>query len=43
LDTADASSVTLVTRGATLWFAVGLGLIAVPFLVRWLGRGRGVM
>lgn len=38
LDTADAGSVTLVTRGATLWFAVGLGMLAVPFLARWLGR-----
>jgi len=41
LDTADAGSVTLVTRGATLWFAVLLGLLAVPFLARWLGRRRG--
>ncbi len=40
LDTADAGSVTLVTRGATLWFAVLLGLLAVPFLARWLGRRR---
>jgi uncharacterized membrane protein YbhN (UPF0104 family) len=38
LDTADAGSVTLVTRGATLWFAVLLGLAAVPFLARWLAR-----
>ena len=38
LDTADASSVTLVTRGATLWFAVLLGLAAVPFVARWLAR-----
>jgi len=41
LDTADAGSVTLVTRGATLWFAVLLGLLAVPFLARWLGVGEG--
>ncbi len=41
LDTADASSVTLVTRGATLWFAVLLGLLAVPFLARWLAGRRG--
>ena len=41
LDTADAGSVTLVIRGATLWFAVFLGLLAVPFLARWLaGRRR---
>ena len=38
LDTADAGSVTLVTRAATLWFAVLLGLAVVPFLVRWLGK-----
>ncbi|HEX4959932.1 MAG TPA: lysylphosphatidylglycerol synthase transmembrane domain-containing protein [Thermoanaerobaculia bacterium] len=38
LDTADAGSVTLVTRAATLWFAVALGVLAVPFLARWLGR-----
>lgn len=36
LDTADAGSVTLVIRGATLWFAVLLGLLAVPFGARWL-------
>jgi uncharacterized protein (TIRG00374 family) len=42
LDTADAGSVTLVTRGATLWFAVFLGLLAVPFLARWLAGRRGV-
>jgi glycosyltransferase 2 family protein len=40
LDTADANLVTLVVRGATLWFAVGLGLLALPFLVRWLARRR---
>jgi uncharacterized protein (TIRG00374 family) len=38
LDTADANLVTLVCRGATLWFAVGLGLLALPFVVRWLAR-----
>ncbi len=38
LDTADAGSVTLVTRAATLWFAVLLGLAAVPFLARWLRK-----
>ncbi len=36
LDTADASSITLVIRGATLWFAVLLGLVALPFVARWL-------
>ena len=36
LDTADAGSITLVIRGATLWFAVLLGLLALPFLARWL-------
>lgn len=40
LDTADANLVTLVVRGATLWFAVGLGLLALPFVVRWLARRR---
>ncbi len=38
LDTADAGSVTLLTRAATLWFAVLLGLAALPFLARWLGK-----
>lgn len=38
LDTADASSITLVIRGATLWFAVLLGLLALPVIVRWLAR-----
>ncbi|HYU31570.1 MAG TPA: lysylphosphatidylglycerol synthase transmembrane domain-containing protein [Thermoanaerobaculia bacterium] len=40
LDTADANLVTLVVRGATLWFAVGLGLLALPFVVRWLAGRR---
>lgn len=40
LDTADANLITLVVRGATLWFAVGLGLLALPFVVRWLARRR---
>lgn len=40
LDTAGAASVTLVTRAATLWFAILLGLLALPFLVRWLARRR---
>lgn len=48
LETAAAASATLVIRGATLWFAVGLGLVAVPYLVRRLraasrdGRGSEV-
>lgn len=41
LDTADASSITLVIRGATLWFAVFLGLLALPFLARWLASRVG--
>jgi uncharacterized membrane protein YbhN (UPF0104 family) len=36
LDTAHASVVTFITRGSTLWFAVLLGLLALPFLVRML-------
>jgi uncharacterized membrane protein YbhN (UPF0104 family) len=38
LDTADAGSITLVTRAATLWFAVLLGFVALPFVARWLAR-----
>jgi uncharacterized membrane protein YbhN (UPF0104 family) len=38
LDTADANLITLVVRGATLWFAVVLGLLALPFVARWLAR-----
>lgn len=38
LGTADANLITLVVRGATLWFAVGLGLLALPFVARWLAR-----
>lgn len=40
LDTADAGSITLVTRGATLWFAILLGLVALPWVVRWLALGK---
>lgn len=40
LKTADANLVTLVVRGATLWFAVLLGFIALPFVARWLARRR---
>ncbi len=43
LETAAAASATLVIRAATLWFAVALGLLAVPYLIRRLraaGAGR---
>ncbi|HEY4561338.1 MAG TPA: UPF0104 family protein, partial [Thermoanaerobaculia bacterium] len=41
LDTADASSITLIVRAATLWFSVLLGLVALPCVARWLaGRGE---
>jgi uncharacterized membrane protein YbhN (UPF0104 family) len=36
LDTARATLVTFVIRGATLWFAVLLGLLALPLLAHWL-------
>jgi uncharacterized protein (TIRG00374 family) len=38
LDTAAAASATLIIRAATLWFAVTLGLVALPFVLRWLRR-----
>ena len=38
LETAAAASATLVIRGATLWFAVALGLLAVPYLTRRLAK-----
>jgi uncharacterized protein (TIRG00374 family) len=38
LDTAAAASATLIIRAATLWFAVVLGLAALPFVLRWLRR-----
>lgn len=38
LETAAAASATLVIRGATLWFAVALGLLALPYLMRRLRR-----
>ena len=38
LATADASSITLVIRAATLWFSVLFGVFALPFVARWLGR-----
>jgi uncharacterized membrane protein YbhN (UPF0104 family) len=40
LGTADANLVTLVVRGATLWFAVAIGLLALPFVARWLAARR---
>src|SRR6185369_13142940 len=40
LGTADANLVTLVVRGATLWFAVVLGLLALPFVARELASDR---
>jgi uncharacterized protein (TIRG00374 family) len=33
LDNATAASATLIIRGATLWFAVGLGLVALPWVL----------
>lgn len=41
MSTADANLVTLVIRGATLWFAVLLGLLALPYLVHRLATRRG--
>lgn len=43
LQTADAGSITLVIRAATLWFSVLFGLIALPFVARRLAarRARG--
>jgi uncharacterized membrane protein YbhN (UPF0104 family) len=40
LDTARATLVTFVIRGATLWFAVLLGLLALPVVARWLALRR---
>ena len=40
LGAAAASSTTLITRAATLWFAVLLGLLALPLVTRWLARAR---
>jgi uncharacterized protein (TIRG00374 family) len=40
LDTATAASATLIIRAATLWFAVGLGLLALPYVIRRLAAGR---
>jgi uncharacterized protein (TIRG00374 family) len=43
LQTADAGSITLVIRAATLWLSVLFGLIALPFVARRLAarRARG--
>ncbi len=40
LDTARATLVTFIIRGATLWFAVGLGVVALPWVAHWLAQGR---
>ncbi len=40
LSTAAAASATLIIRAATLWFAVALGLLALPLVGRWLRRKR---
>jgi uncharacterized protein (TIRG00374 family) len=40
LDTATAASATLIIRAATLWFAVGLGLLALPYVIRRLAGRR---
>ncbi len=40
LDPAAAASATLIIRAATLWFAVALGLGALPVVLAWLRRGR---
>jgi uncharacterized protein (TIRG00374 family) len=38
LTTAAAASATLIIRATTLWFAVLLGLLALPAVARWLRR-----
>lgn len=40
LDTAAAASATLIIRAATLWFAVVLGLLALPWVARRLAARR---
>jgi len=42
LSTAAAAAATLIIRAATLWFAVLLGLLALPFVARWLRRRPAV-
>jgi uncharacterized membrane protein YbhN (UPF0104 family) len=41
LDTARATLATFIIRGATLWFAVLLGLAALPWVAHWLTRRAG--
>jgi uncharacterized protein (TIRG00374 family) len=43
LDAAAAASATMIVRAATLWFAVALGLLALPFVWRWLARRPAVV
>jgi glycosyltransferase 2 family protein len=40
LETAAAASATIVVRAATLWFAALLGLIALPFVARWIAARK---
>jgi uncharacterized protein (TIRG00374 family) len=40
LHAADASSITLIIRAATLWLSVLLGLAALPLVARWLSARR---
>ena len=40
LTASAAASATLIVRAATLWFAVGLGLIALPFAIRIIRRSE---
>ena len=40
LDTARATLITFIIRGATLWFAVLLGLLALPVVAHWLATRR---
>jgi len=40
LDTAAAASATIIVRAATLWFAALLGLLALPFVARWIRARR---
>ncbi|MDX1501002.1 MAG: lysylphosphatidylglycerol synthase transmembrane domain-containing protein [Thermoanaerobaculia bacterium] len=41
LATPAAASATLIIRAATLWFAVALGVVALPFVLRRLRAERG--
>lgn len=42
LDAAAAASATLITRAATLWFAVALGLAALPFVLAAVRRRSAI-